>query len=184
MGHTRRGERTSSSWPRENAGRMHVTQSHADLRRMPFPNTILPMLRTLVFPGAFFAAVAASSFQSLRSGHAVGQSAIRQDTLGFYTEEQAVAGQAVFAKVCSECHESKDVAGGDFRTKWSGQTVYALFEQIRTTMPDGNPGSLPKEDYASAVAYILKLNKLPVGPTALGTDSLSLSSKKLVLPPG
>ena len=170
--------------PRENAGRMHVTQSHADLRRMPFPNTILPMLRTLVFPGAFFAAVAASSFQSLRSGHAVGQSAIRQDTLGFYTEEQAVAGQAVFAKVCSECHESKDVAGGDFRTKWSGQTVYALFEQIRTTMPDGNPGSLPKEDYASAVAYILKLNKLPVGPTALGTDSLSLSSKKLVLPPG
>lgn len=169
--------------PRENVGRMPSTQSLPDLRVTRRPNTILSMLRSLVFPGALLAAVAASGFQAFRDGRVVDRSVVPQDTVGFYTEDQAVAGQAVFAKVCSECHESKDVAGADFRTKWSGQTVYALFEQIRTTMPDGNPGSLPKEEYASAVAYILKLNKLPVGPAALGTDSLSLSSKKLVLPP-
>lgn len=145
------------------------------------------MMRTFLFPAVFIAAVAASSVQAGQPASARGTGPVERlaprDSIGFYTEEQATAGQAVFAKVCSECHETKDVNGADFRTKWSGQTVFALYEQIRTTMPDGNPGSLPKEEYASAVAYILKLNKLPAGPTMLGTDSLSLAALTLALPP-
>ena len=105
-----------------------------------------------------------------------------QDTLAFYTDSQATAGQAVFTKACSECHETKDVTGADFRTKWGGQPIFTLYEQIRTTMPDGNPGTLTREEYAAALAYILKLNGLGAGAKPLGTDSLSLSPLKLVLP--
>ena len=104
------------------------------------------------------------------------------DTLAFFTDSQATAGQAVFTKACAECHETKDVTGADFRTKWGGQPIFTLYEQIRTTMPDGNPGTLSREEYAAALAYILKLNGLGAGTTPLGTDSLSLSALKLVLP--
>lgn len=99
-----------------------------------------------------------------------------------YTDSQATEGQAVFAKSCAECHESKDVTGADFRTKWGGQPIFTLYEQVRTTMPDGNPGTLTREQYAAAIAYILKLNGLPSGPTPMGTDSTSLSAVKLELP--
>jgi mono/diheme cytochrome c family protein len=108
--------------------------------------------------------------------------AVLRDTAGVYTEEQAAAGQAVFTKTCSECHETKDVTGPDFRTKWKGRPVFALFEQIRTTMPDGNPGTLTREQYLSAVAYILKLNGLPAGTTPLASDSAGLSAITLDLP--
>jgi mono/diheme cytochrome c family protein len=104
------------------------------------------------------------------------------DTTGVYTEQQAADGLAVFTKTCSECHETKDVTGPDFRTKWKGRPVFALFEQIRTTMPDGNPGTLTREQYLSAVAYILKLNGLPAGPTPLASDSVALSAITLDLP--
>jgi mono/diheme cytochrome c family protein len=100
-----------------------------------------------------------------------------------YTEEQAAAGRAVFVRACANCHETKDLSGADFRTKWKGQTVLALFEQIRTTMPDGNPGTLPREDYAATVAYILKLNGMPVGTTPLAPDSAALAAQTLELPP-
>jgi S-disulfanyl-L-cysteine oxidoreductase SoxD len=99
-----------------------------------------------------------------------------------YTDSQATAGQAVWAKNCAECHETKDVTGADFRTKWVGQPLFTLYEQIRTTMPDGNPGSLPVEHYAATMAYILKLNGLPAGTSPLESDSAALSAVKLELP--
>jgi mono/diheme cytochrome c family protein len=147
------------------------------------------MPRTIQIPGAFLLAVVASSVvaavritaqQPLPPGHAV---RFGVDTVPVYSDSQATAGQAVWTKTCAECHESKDVTGADFRTKWSGQPVFTLFEQIRTTMPDGNPGSLPREDYAAALAYILKLNGLAAGAAPLASDSVALSGVKLVLPP-
>jgi hypothetical protein len=43
-------------------------------------------------------------------------------------------------RTASSAMRAKDVTGADFRTKWAGQPLFTLFEQIRTTMPDGNPG--------------------------------------------
>lgn len=144
------------------------------------------MPRTSHLPGAFLLAVVASSVfaaSRMTAQQPTGAGNVRaQDTIKVYTDSQATAGQAVWAKSCAECHESKDVTGADFRTKWGGQPLFTLYEQIRTTMPDGNPGSLPKEEYAAALAYILKLNGLAAGTTALGTDSLSLAPLKLTLP--
>ena len=50
-------------------------------------------------------------------------------------------------------------------------TVGDLFELIRLTMPDDDPGSLPREQYADLVAYILAVNKFPTGPSEIGIDA-------------
>jgi len=105
------------------------------------------------------------------------------DSTPLYTEEQATSGAEVYAKVCAECHEKPDVTGADFRSNWNGRSLYELYEEIRTTMPDDNPGALSRDEYAGALAYILKLNGLPAGPTAIMPDSALMSGAKLVLPP-
>ena len=100
-----------------------------------------------------------------------------------YTEEQAAAGAVLFGKSCAECHEKADITKADFRSKWNGRTLFELFELVRTTMPDSNPGGLTREEYASAMAYILKANGLPAGTTVVMPDSAAMSNAKLSLPP-
>lgn len=99
-----------------------------------------------------------------------------------FTDEQAGRGETVFTRVCLECHTRTDMANADFRLKWGGQTTYDLYKNIVTTMPDSDPGSLPRADYEDVVAYILKLNGVPAGAAPLAGDSVVLSRAKLVLP--
>jgi S-disulfanyl-L-cysteine oxidoreductase SoxD len=145
------------------------------------------MPRHRLFPILLLASVAGATTAAASATRADDLAARRplapRDTAPVYTEEQATSGQAVYKRVCAECHETKDVTGADFKTKWGGRPVFALFEQIRTTMPDGNPGTLSREEYIATVAYILQLNGLPAGPTPLATDSVALSAITLTLPP-
>ena len=104
------------------------------------------------------------------------------DTAKLYTEAQATDGATVWTNTCAGCHEAKDVTSADFRTKWVGRSLFALYEQIRTTMPDDAPGTLTAEQYLHSVAYILKLNGLPAGETKLVADSASLSALTFALP--
>lgn len=99
-----------------------------------------------------------------------------------FTAEQADRGAKVFIRVCVECHERLEMANDDFRLKWEGQTTFDLFKSIATTMPDSDPGSLPRADYLDVVAYILKLNGVPTGPAELAEDSTVMSMAKLHLP--
>lgn len=99
-----------------------------------------------------------------------------------FTGEQAERGEKVFTRVCVECHERLEMANDDFRLKWEGQTTFDLFKSIATTMPDSDPGSLPRADYLDVVAYILKLNGVPTGPAELAEDSTVMSMAKLHLP--
>ncbi len=105
------------------------------------------------------------------------------DSTPLYTDEQATAGAAVFGRVCVECHEKKDVTSADFRAKWTGRPILDLYELIRTTMPDSNPGALSRDEYAETLAYILKLNGLPAGATAVMPDSTAMRSATLEFPP-
>lgn len=107
----------------------------------------------------------------------------RLDTVPLYTDAQATSGAALFDKVCVECHELADYTGEKFRAKWTGQSMYDLYEQIRTKMPDDKPGSLTREEYADALAYILKQNKVPAGSTKIAPDSAAMSAVRLDLPP-
>lgn len=62
--------------------------------------------------------------------------------------------------------------------------MFDLVELIRTTMPNDNPGQLPKQDYVDIVAYILNLNGYPQGPTDLVADDMILQKVKIdTVPP-
>jgi hypothetical protein len=92
---------------------------------------------------------------------------------GVYTLNQAKRG-ALKSGLCVECHGSGFVGGPApeladpaFTAAWGGRTVGDLFDLIRLTMPDDDPGSLSREVYADLVAYILAVNKFPTGNTEI-----------------
>jgi len=100
---------------------------------------------------------------------------------GVYTEDQAKRGEAGSKATCQACHGERlsgdmgpGLAGDDFLAAWSGKPAAELFDKIRTTMPQGNEGSLSAKEAADLVAYIFQLNKFPAGQTELGTDAALL----------
>ena len=100
-----------------------------------------------------------------------------------YTTEQAERGKSVFSAVCVECHTRSDMSSDDFRLKWNGRTALDLYERIRTSMPDNNPGSRSPDEYTDIVAYMMQLNGLPAGAVALHPDSTMSQAKLEILPP-
>ena len=106
----------------------------------------------------------------------VDSAAVTVDTVGVYTEEQAKRGQSLYSKNCVECHSASAYTGSAFRRAWGSRPVFELWEQIRTTMPEDNPGGLSHVEYADIVAYLLKLNKLPTGPVDLPGDADKLKT--------
>lgn len=106
-----------------------------------------------------------------------------RDSVLLYSAEQAERGKAVFARTCKECHELEEFTGNDFRGKWHGRPVWELYEQIRTTMPDGNPGTLTREEYADVLAHLFQANALPAGASALLPDSAAMAAVLVPLPP-
>jgi hypothetical protein len=105
---------------------------------------------------------------------------------GVYTQEQATRG-ALSSGLCTQCHgdsfqgdPAPPLTGPDFLTKWDGTTVGDLFELIRQTMPDDDPGALTPAQYADLLAYILSLNKFPSGSTELATDAKLLNEIRFV----
>ena len=100
-----------------------------------------------------------------------------------YSEDQAARGAQVFSKVCVECHTRKDMANADFRVKWNGRPVFDLFERIRSTMPESNPGGLPRGQYLDVTTYLAKINGIPAGTIDLPDDDTRLRKQLLALPP-
>lgn len=92
-------------------------------------------------------------------------------TTAFYSNRQARRGQNTYRKNCTACHNTAAYSGVGFRRVWSGRSVFELWEQIRTTMPNDGPGRLRPEEYADIVAYLLKLNGFPAGPDELPADA-------------
>lgn len=141
-------------------------------------------------PGAFLATVVAASVfggSRMSAQRPLAVSPLRAamfvvDSAKLYTEAQAEEGAKVWTTTCSGCHETKDVTSADFRTKWVGRSLFELYEQIRTTMPDDAPGTLTPDQYLHSVVYILKLNGLPAGTTPLVSDSATMSTLKFELP--
>jgi S-disulfanyl-L-cysteine oxidoreductase SoxD len=95
--------------------------------------------------------------------------------------KQVDLGGQWFRSACYECHAS-NLSDPDFRAKWSGKSAFELYDRMRNTMPDSDPGGLTPETYVALTAYLLKLNGVAAGTAALSTDSTALSSIKLAFP--
>lgn len=97
--------------------------------------------------------------------------------------KQLELGEQWFRAACFECHATGALANADFRLKWTGRSAYDLFESIRSTMPESDPGSLTQGTYVAVVSYLMKMNGMPVGTSALPSDSAGLSIVKLMFAP-
>jgi mono/diheme cytochrome c family protein len=98
----------------------------------------------------------------------------RAASAGVYTAEQAARGETLFKTVCANCHTDSQFYGPDFSKAWSGRPVYSLFDQLRNTMPQDNPGGLSRAEYLSVISYVLKLNTYPTGTAELPDDDAAL----------
>lgn len=102
-------------------------------------------------------------------------------TAGIYSGPQAEQGLATFKEICAVCHSTSQFTGAAFDKKWVSRRAFDLFEQLRTTMPQDNPGALTREQYLAVVSYLLKLNNYPVGSQPLPDNDEQL--KAIVIPP-
>jgi mono/diheme cytochrome c family protein len=102
---------------------------------------------------------------------------------GVYGADQAQRGQQQYAGSCAACHKedlsgdgiTPGLADDGFLERWDKETVEDLFTRIKTTMPADGPGRLADADYLDVVAFLLKANGFPGGPSELtrpGNDSL------------
>jgi len=98
---------------------------------------------------------------------------------GVYTEDQAKRGEAIYRKECAACHgamltggeSAPPLTGGPFLANWNGLTMGDLFDRIRKTMPQTNPGRLTRQQDADILAFMLSVNKFPAGKTELYRQS-------------
>ena len=93
---------------------------------------------------------------------------------GVYTNDQASRGKDVYLNSCRSCHTPVSHTGATFNKWWRGKHLSDLFAFISTRMPKNDPGSLAPEDVADVMAYLLKMNAMPVGPAELPADVDSL----------
>ena len=131
------------------------------------------MSRFLPFLAAplLFAGIAQAQSTDSTAGKSVWQ--------GVYTEEQATRGDTEHQNNCSSCHGTEKYSGDAFTKNWVGRTVFDLFDQIKTTMPDANPGGLSVQQYKDVVAYILKTNGIPAGTDSLPSDPEAMRLLKI-----
>ncbi|MFZ4690791.1 MAG: c-type cytochrome [Polymorphobacter sp.] len=98
---------------------------------------------------------------------------------GVFTAEQATRGAGVYVAKCGACHgvtlggtgEAPALVGGEFVSHWDTLTVGDLFDRVRTTMPQNDPQTLTRDEYADVLAYMLQYNGFPEGTAPLDRRS-------------
>jgi len=93
---------------------------------------------------------------------------------GIYTAAQANNGEEIYFTFCVSCHPTVTYTGPAFKEHWAGKPLSDLYEWISEKMPKNEPGSLTPKQSVEAIAYILKLNKLPAGQAPLAADYAAL----------
>lgn len=136
-----------------------------------YPKTLLILLLLLVLTATPGRAQSGDTAEVLRS--------VRD---GVFTTEQAEKGVQVFEEGCQRCHQPAQFTGAGFIDAWAGQNVNVLFELIRTTMPEDNPSSLKKREYAAILAFLFKLNGIPPGDADLPSTARKLKQIRIEAP--
>ena len=107
---------------------------------------------------------------------------------GVYSDEQAKRGEPLYAQYCSSCHGpdlaggemAPGLVGGDFAANWNDLSLGQLFDRIRTSMPQNNPGSLSRQQNADILSFILLKGSAPAGTAELPTQTEVLNTIKYV----
>jgi mono/diheme cytochrome c family protein len=107
---------------------------------------------------------------------------------GVYSAEQAKRGQTLYAEKCASCHGpdltggemAPALVGGEFSANWNDLSVGDLFERIRISMPQNDPGSLSRPQNADILSFILERNKAPAGSTELPSQTEALNQVKFL----
>jgi S-disulfanyl-L-cysteine oxidoreductase SoxD len=108
---------------------------------------------------------------------------------GVYSEEQAERGAKVYADRCSRCHgdglqgveAAPALTGTTFYSTWEGESLDALLERMRMSMPQDAPGSLSRAQNTDVLAYLLRVGGYPAGKTALETQPGALTGIKVLM---
>ena len=108
-------------------------------------------------------------------------------SLPSYTAGQAALGKPAYDQACASCHGvnlddgefAPPLKGGDFRLRWGGKSVDALFDQLTRTMPPGSPGSLGDAAYTQVLAYLIQENGVIATDRPLPSDSAALRTMML-----
>lgn len=125
--------------------------------------------------GVFLLAAASLALTTLPAEAQDSNGAATRSVLdGVYSKPQAATGKETFLNICSACHTSGQFRGETFQRAWDGRSVDDLFQLLRTTMPQDDPGGLSSGEYVGVIAYILELNGFPAGSTQLPTDAAAL----------
>ena len=96
--------------------------------------------------------------------------AARADGTGWYTASQVAQGRWEYAQKCAVCHGAQlqgagapALKGKIFVQRWEGKKLSDLYEFVHGDMPLGLGASLPSQEYADIVAFLLAQNGLPAG---------------------
>ena len=101
---------------------------------------------------------------------------------------QLARGEDIYFASCAMCHND-DLSGGaahsapaltgeGFLGRWSGRSALDLLEVVRTTMPEGQPGSLDERGYLDVIAFVLMRNGIALGDAALTQQSVKQISMR------
>jgi mono/diheme cytochrome c family protein len=128
---------------------------------------------------------------ALTGAHVIAsQTQPRSLAAGAFTEQQSQRGGVVYEKECASCHgsdlggmeEAPALAGPGFLANWVSQSVGALTEQTRKSMPKDNVNTLTRQQYIDVVAYMLHSNGYPAGSTELPYTLDVLNQMKIEVP--
>lgn len=93
---------------------------------------------------------------------------------GAFTAAQAARGKTVYQQQCASCHGASlegqvgpALSGPTFQSSWKGRSVADLNDQIASSMPLTNPGSVQGQDLTDLLAYILSAQGAKPGNTEL-----------------
>lgn len=107
---------------------------------------------------------------------------------GVYSEDQAKRGDALYGEHCAACHGpdlsggeiAPALSGGEFAANWNDLTLGDLFERIRISMPQGDPGGVSRAQKADILAFLLSGGGYPAGAGELPSQTEELRTIKFV----
>jgi len=99
---------------------------------------------------------------------------------GVYSAAQADRGKAAFAASCAGCHgddmtsmAEAPLSGQGFMDMWREDSLDAVFDKIRSSMPLNSASSVPDNTKLDVLAFILKSIDMPAGSKDLAADGLA-----------